>query len=201
VTAFGRLGEWFASETIFGVTPDILCTAKGLTSGYQPLGAMMLSDRIWDAMATNPERWFTCGFTYSGHPVACAAALKNIEIIEREDLLARTRRLGPILQDRLAQLRDLPLVGDTRGMGMMACVENVANKETKELLPDDLDIGKRIAQRAERKGLFVRPIGHLNVMSPSLVITEEEIEFIGATLETTIREVADELTREGVKID
>jgi putrescine---pyruvate transaminase len=82
VTAFGRLGHWFASLDEFGVQPDIICTAKGLSSGYIPIGAVIFSDRIWAAMAAKGERWFTSGFTYSGHPVACAAALKNLEIIE-----------------------------------------------------------------------------------------------------------------------
>ena len=201
VTAFGRLGEWFSTETVFGVTPDIICCAKGLSSGYQPIGAVLFSDRIWDAMANDPERWYTSGFTYSGHPVACAAALKNIEIIERENLLAHVRRLGPVLQSRLAELRDLPLVGDVRGMGFMACIENVANKASRELLPAELDIGRRITLASEARGLMVRPIGHLNVMSPALIIDEDDIAFIGDTLAAAIRSVADDLTRAGIGID
>lgn len=201
VTAFGRLGHWFASRDVFDITPDIICTAKGLSSGYQPIGAMLIHDRVWEAMQNDPERWYTSGFTYSGHPVACAAALKNLEIIEGEGLLERTRELGPYLQDRMSQLRDLPLVGNTRGMGLMACIENVANKETKDLLPDDLDVGSRITFAAEDLGLMVRPLGHLNVMSPSLTITEGEIEFIGETLTKAITKVADDLTREGWKIN
>jgi putrescine aminotransferase len=96
VTAFGRLGHWFASEAEFGVVPDIITCAKGLTSGYLPLGAMIFSDRIWEVMAAKGARWFTSGFTYSGHPVACAAGLKNIEIIEREGLLGAPPRVGII---------------------------------------------------------------------------------------------------------
>ncbi|MDZ4094817.1 MAG: aminotransferase [Paracoccaceae bacterium] len=198
VTAFGRLGHWFASWDEFGVQPDIITCAKGLTSGYIPLGAMIFSDRIWDVMAADGARWFTSGFTYSGHPVACAAALKNIEIIETEDLLGNATRVGQVFEDRMKTLEDLPIVGQVRGRKLMICVENVADKVTKRLLPDDLDVGKRISDACEAMGLLVRPIGHLNVMSPALVITPKDVDFIADTLETAIRSVADDLTRQRV---
>ncbi len=200
VTAFGRLGHWVASEAEFGVVPDMICLAKGITGGYQPLGAVLFSDTLWQDMAAGGERWFTSGYTNSGHPVACAAGLKTIEIIEAEGLLARARALGPVLQARMAALRDLPLVGDVRGRGLMVCVENVADKATRALLPDEVGESKRISDACEAMGLLVRPIGHLNVMSPPLVVTEEQIDFIGATLERAIRQVADDLTREGVRL-
>ncbi len=200
VTAFGRLGHWFASLSEFGVQPDMITSAKGLTSGYQPLGAVIFSDRIWDAMAEGGARWFTSGLTYSGHPVACAAALKNIEIIEREDLLAHATKVGSYFETRMAELSALPLVGDVRGRKLMLCVENVANKETKELLPDGVNESKRISNVCESLGLLVRPIGHLNVMSPPLVITEGEIDFIAETLEVAIKRVTDDLVREGVTL-
>ena len=97
-------------------------------------------------------------------------------------------------------LKELPLVGDVRGMGLMTCIENVANKQTKELLPDELDIGARISRAAEEQGLIVRPIGHLNVLSPALTISETEIDQIGEILEKSIRTVADDLIKEGVKL-
>jgi putrescine---pyruvate transaminase len=200
VTAFGRLGHWFASLDEFGVQPDMITTAKGLTSGYQPLGALIFSDRIWAAMAEGGQRWFTTGFTYSGHPVACAAALKNIEIIENEDLLAHASKVGSYFETRMAGLEALPLVGQVRGRKLMLCVENVADKATKALLPDEANESKRISNVAESLGLMVRPIGHLNVMSPALVITEGQIDQIAETLETAIRRVTDDLVREGYKI-
>ncbi|MEM9582033.1 MAG: aminotransferase [Pseudomonadota bacterium] len=199
VTAFGRLGHWFASKAVFDVQPDIICCAKGLSSGYQPIGAVIFSDQIWQAM--QGDRWYTSGFTYSGHPVACAVALKNIEIIERENLLENAREMGAYFHDCLAPLSNLPLVGDVRGYRLIACVESVANKETKELLPDALDVGKRISNAAEAMGLMVRPIGHLNVMSPALIIDRPQIEFVAETLEKAITQVADDLTREGVRLD
>lgn len=200
VTAFGRLGHWFASLSEFGVQPDIITSAKGLTSGYQPLGAVIFSDSVWEAMAQGASGWFTSGLTYSGHPVACAAALKNIEIIEREDLLAHATKVGTYFETRMAELSALPLVGDVRGRKLMLCVENVANKATKELLPDGVNESKRISNVCESLGLLVRPIGHLNVMSPPLVITESEIDFIAETLEVAIKRVTDDLVREGYRI-
>lgn len=200
VTGFGRLGHWFSSRDAFGVEPDIITTAKGLTSGYVPLGAVIFSDRIWDAMAEGGQRWFTSGFTYSGHPVACAAGLKNIEIIEREGLLDHVKQVGPHFLNRLESLRDLPLIGDVRGRGLMLCVESVADKATKALLPDHVNEAKRISNVAESLGLMVRPLGHLNVMSPALTITEGEIDQIVDILEQSIRRVTDDLVREGYRI-
>jgi putrescine---pyruvate transaminase len=200
VTAFGRLGHWFASEAEFGVVPDMITCAKGLTSGYLPLGALIFSDRIWEAMAAKGERWFTSGFTYSGHPVSCAAALKSIEIIEDEGLLENAARVGDYFLNRLKGLEALPLVGQVRGRRLMVCVENVSNKATKEPLPDGVNESKRISDAAEAMGLMVRPIGHLNVMSPPLVITECQVDFVAETLERAIRQVTDELVREGHRI-
>jgi putrescine---pyruvate transaminase len=200
VTAFGRIGHWFASWDEFGVQPDIITCAKGLTSGYLPLGALIFSDRIWQAMAQKGERWFTSGYTYSGHPVACAAALKNIEIMEREDLLGNAMRVGQYFEDSLQSLADLPLVGQVRGKKLMVCVENVADKTTKALLPDEANESKRISNAAEAMGLMVRPIGHLNVMSPPLTITNGQVDFVVDTLRKAISQVTDELTREGFRL-
>ena len=200
VTAFGRVGHWFASWDEFGVQPDIITSAKGLTSGYVPLGAMIFSDRIWDVMAQGGQRWFTTGFTYSGHPVSCAAGLKNIEIIEREGLLDHAKTVGAYFEARMKPLEALPLIGNVRGKKLMLCVESVADKDTKALLPDGVNESKRISNVAESLGLMVRPIGHLNVMSPALTITEGEIDQIAEVLEKSIRRVTDDLVREGHKI-
>ena len=198
VTGFGRLGAWFASDEIFDAMPDIICCAKGLSSGYLPIGAMIFSDRIWDAIGG--DRWYASGFTYAGHPVSCAAALKNIEIIEREGLLDHASKIGQQFEDVLAPLIDLPIVGDVRGMKLMMCVEAVADKASKAPFPEDIDIGQRIAKKAEKLGLMVRPMGALNVMSPPLVITAEQVEFVGEALRQAIVETTDDLVREGVKV-
>ncbi len=187
VTGFGRLGEWFASEKLFGITPDVITTAKGLTSGYIPLGATIFSDRIWDVIAEpGNERYMAMGFTYGGHPVACAAGLKNIEIIENEGILEHVRDVGPYMMDQLDMLRGLPMVGDVRGSHLMVCLEFVRNVETKEPYPDAIDIGKRVANEADELGVMVRPVGNLNVMSPSLVITRDDVDTIVSTLREAI---------------
>ncbi len=200
VTAFGRVGHWFASLSEFGVQPDMITTAKGLTSGYVPLGALIFSDRIWAAMAEGGQRWFTSGLTYSGHPVSCAAALKNIEIIEREGLLDHASKIGSYFEARMKPLEALPLVGNVRGRKLMLCVESVADKATKALLPDAANESKRISDVAEAMGLIVRPIGHLNVMSPPLILSEGQVDFIAETLEKAITRVTDDLVREGFRI-
>ncbi|MGO8829707.1 MAG: aminotransferase [Steroidobacteraceae bacterium] len=198
VTGFGRIGHWFASLDEFGIEPDILVAAKGLTSGYLPLGATIYSDRIHEAIsAPDPNAWFTHGFTYSGHPVCCAAALKNIEIIRDENLLGNARTVGDYFEARLKELTALPLVGDVRGRRFMMCVEYVADKSTRAPLPDAANISRRIAQRCEAKGLLVRPLGHLDIISPPLVLTREQCDLLVDTLREAIGEVTRELGREG----
>jgi len=190
VTGFGRLGEWFASESVFGIEPDIITSAKGLTSGYLPLGATIISDRIYDVISeTGHGRYFAVGYTYSGHPVSCAAALKNIEILEREGLLEHVREIGPYFQEQLATLGDLPMVGDVRGSHLMACVEFVEDRETRRHYPEELDVGKLVANACEPRGLIVRPMVHLNVMSPPLVIDRDDVDRIVSTLRDAIVEV------------
>jgi putrescine---pyruvate transaminase len=202
VVAFGRLGHMFASEDVFGIVPDIIVTAKGLTSGYIPLSAVIYSDAIHETIsAPDPDVWFTHGFTYSGHPVACAVGLKNIEIIEREGLCENAAAVGDYLEERLGSLRDLPIVGDVRGKRLMMCVEYVQDKKTRERLPDEFNISKRISNACEAKGLLVRPIGHLDVLSPPLTITRAQVDFVVETLDGAIRQAADELVREGAILD
>jgi len=200
VTAFGRLGHMFSSEAAFDLEPDVITCAKGLTSGYVPLGASLFSDQIYEVIS-RPETdldWFNHGFTYSGHALCCAAALANIEIIEREGICEHVREVGPYFEKRLASLGDLPLVGDVRGSHFMLCVESVADKRTKELLPTSVAIGRRIADHCEQRGLIVRPMGHLNVISPPLILSREQIDELVDILGASIRATADELVREGL---
>ena len=198
VTAFGRLGHWFASKEVFDFQPDIICSAKGLTSGYQPLGATIYSSAIHKVISEPGHgRCFAHGFTYSGHPVACAAALKNIEIMAREKLLTHVQDIGPYFQAQLKTLIDLPIVGDVRGVGLMACVEFVKNKASKQRFDEELDIGKWISNQADSRGLIVRPIVNLNVMSPPLIINREQVDFIVATLRQSIIACIDDLRQQG----
>jgi len=198
VTAWGRIGEWFASEAVFGIQPDIIVTAKGLTSGYVPMGAVILSDRVWDVISAQGEgRFFAVGFTYSAHPVGAAAALKNIEILEREKLIGHVREVGPYFMEQLRTLLDLPIVGDVRGSHLLACVELVADKETKRSYPDEFDIGKRIYEIAHEAGLIIRAMGGMIVMSPALVITKDDIDFMVASLRAAIVQIRAEAEAAG----
>jgi adenosylmethionine-8-amino-7-oxononanoate aminotransferase len=200
VTAFGRLGHFFASEDVFGIVPDIITCAKGLTSGYQPMGAVLISDRVLSRVS-GPEAKgavFSNGFTYSGHPVACAAALKNIEIMEREELCAHVREVGPYFQERLAELNEIPIVGDVRGEGLMACVECVISRESQDPLVLDKEIGGRIDAHCQRLGLIVRPLINMCVMSPPLVITKPQVDDLVAILRQGIELAMAEVEAEGL---
>ena len=189
VTGFGRLGHWFASEPVFDVVPDIITCAKGMTSGYVPMGAAIISDRLFDDISGDASRGatFSNGYTYSGHPVSAAAALKNIEIFEREDLLDHVCRVTPQFQNRLNALRALPIVTDTRGMGLMGCVECSFNGDLEE----DRDIGLAIDAECQKRGLIVRPIINMCVMSPPLTISARQIDEMFDIIETVLATVGE----------
>jgi adenosylmethionine-8-amino-7-oxononanoate aminotransferase len=201
VTGFGRLGHIFASEPMFEIQPDIITCAKGLTSGYVPLGAMLVSDRLFDALTETAGKgqFFANGYTYSAHPVACAAGMANLDIIEREDICGRVRELGPYFRQRLGELSDLDLVGDVRGSHFMVCVESSADKAKKTPTPPDWDVARRIFEKCVPRGLLVRPMGHLMVLSPPLVITRAQIDEAVDTLRKAIIDVTDDLTRERLR--
>lgn len=201
VTGFGRLGHIFASEAVFGITPDIITCAKGLTSGYVPLGAMILSDALCAAADVDGKAVFSHGFTYAAHPVACAAAIANLQIIETESLCEHVRRLSPRFLGCLRALADLPLVGDVRGMGLLAGIEFVRCRRTREPLPAALAVGKQVAAECRRRGLMVRPLGSVIGISPPLIITEAQVDEMVGILREAIRVTADALTRSGIQLD
>jgi len=196
VTGFGRLGHWFASEPVFGITPDIITCAKGMTSGYAPMGACILADHLIDDVAGggSPNATFANGFTYSGHPVSAAVALKNIEIFERDRVLEHVRAVAPLFQERLHALRDLPLVGDTRGMGLVGCIECEADHDGTDRLALDHEVGARIDAHCQALGLIVRPIINMCVFSPPLIISADQINHMFDILAQGIRRTADEMT-------
>jgi adenosylmethionine-8-amino-7-oxononanoate aminotransferase len=200
VTGFGRLGHFFASESVFDFVPDIITCAKGISSGYVPLSATLLSEAMYDVISVPQAEgaMFTHGFTYSGHPISCAAGLKNIEIMERDDICGHVRDVGPYLEEQLASLLEHPIVGDVRGSHFMMCIENVADKETKALLPAEVAIGDRIAAHCQSRGVIVRPIAHLNVLSPPLILTRQQIDTMVEVLHDSIRATQDDLIREGI---
>ena len=183
VTAYGRVGEWFAARR-FGVEPDLITTAKGITSGYIPLGAVMVADHVAEALGR--EHGFPMGYTYNGHPTACAVALANLDVIEREGLLARAIEVGGRLLRGLGTLESLDVVGEVRGVGMMLAVELVADKETREPLPGAEQMESVIMRET---GVIVRNCAHSIVLSPPLVMSEAEadrvVEAIRSVLERT----------------
>jgi adenosylmethionine-8-amino-7-oxononanoate aminotransferase len=185
VTAFGRLGHMFASEDMFGMVPDILNTAKGLTSGYQPLSATIISDEIYDVIS-EPGATFLHGMTYSGHPAAAAAALANIDILEREEIPKKVRVTGKVFENALRGLTDLDIVGEVRGSHFMMGIEFVKNKETKEHYSDEINVGLRIAQEAQKRGLIARPLGNILILSPTLIMDEVQIAQIEGILRDSI---------------
>ncbi len=189
VTAFGRLGHYFASESVFGVVPDIITTAKGITSGYIPLGAVLISDKLLADVDGIDEEYgiFANGFTYSGHPVACVAALKNLQIIEQENLLKNVQNLEPYFQAQLRTLKDNPIVTDVRGCGLMACIECNDDLTSDD---DELSIGERIDAYCQELGLIVRPIYNMCVMSPPLTISKAQIDEIVGILREGLRRAA-----------
>lgn len=188
VTAFGRLGHWFASEDVFGYQPDILVCAKGITSGYIPLGATLISDEIYEAIS-RPQcegGVFSMGLTYFGHPVACRAALENIAIIEREGLLAHARDIGDYFQTTLAGLADLPHVGDVRGHGLMLAIDLMEDPDAKRPFELSRRAGGNVFEACVKQGLIVRPVGDRIVLSPPLIIEEPDIDRMAETLRTAL---------------
>jgi putrescine aminotransferase len=189
ITGFGRTGRWFALEH-YGIEPDIVQFAKGITSGYVPLGGIGISDRIREAIhSAPPDKRYMHAYTYSGHPTCCAVALRNLRIIEEEGLVERAAVLGDRLLTGLKTLGALDGVGDVRGKGMMAAVELVADKTTKQPYPADANVGARVYQEMLKRGLFTRVLGDMILLAPPLVSTEEQIDQIVAIIGESVQAV------------
>ena len=191
ITGFGRTGTMFASSS---AGPDILVSAKGITSGYLPLGVVLFKEEIFQTFLKAGDQAFWHGYTYTGHPTVCAAGLANIEIIESEKLVQKAREQGRYLQKQLATLKDLPIVGDVRGKGLMAAVELVKDKETKEMFAAETKVVARVWERALRSGLLTR-MGGANIIAicPPLIITREQIDEMVTTLRETLVAISEEL--------
>lgn len=175
ITGFGRTGEWFALKH-WNVKPDILSFAKAVTSGYAPLGGIQITDEIRETMEdTADTEAYMHGYTYSGHAMACAVGLKNIEIMERENFPKRARELGKRLYDGLQTLKEFSFVGDVRGLGLVCGVEIVSNKETKTA---DAAKTSQIFKAAQERGLRTRPLGSTLAFAPPLSINEDEVDEI-----------------------
>ena len=176
ITGCGRTGNMWGCET-YGLEPDMLTTAKALSSAYVPISALMISEPIFEAMVAESGKIgvFGHGYTYSGHPVAAAVALEALNIYQERDIPARVREKAPLLQDGLTAFKDHPLVGDVRGVGLVAAVELVRDKRTREAFDIKEGIGPYLIKRAQQYGLITRSLGDVIAFAPPLIIEPEDI--------------------------
>jgi len=192
ICGFGRTGAWFGSQT-FDIAPDLMTTAKGITSGYLPLSAVLVHDRISQALLVKGGEFFH-GYTYSGHPTACAVALANIAVLETEGLVARVRDdTGPYLQARLRELADHPLVGEVRGIGLIGAVELVEDKATRRHFPKLGAVGLKCRDYCFANNVVLRAVRDAMVISPPLVIDKPEIDEMVARLRRCVELTAKDL--------
>lgn len=189
ITGFGRTGRWFGLEH-YGIEPDIMQFAKGITSGYVPLGGIGVSDTVRDVINGVPpgKRWMHA-FTYSGHPTCCAVALANIDILERERLAERAATAGDRLLRGLRTLESLDGVGNVRGQGLMAAVEIVRDKTTKQQFPPEAGLTQKLTEAMLDRGLYTRVVMDCICLAPPLVTTDAEIDRIVNTVGETVAAV------------
>ena len=194
ITGFGRLGTRFGIDR-WKAVPDMIAFAKGVTSGYVPLGGVILHERIYRTLIDAGEDFALYhGFTYSGHPVACATGLANLDIIEREGLIGRTRKLAPYFKRRLSSLTRHAMVGEVRAAGLMGALELVANRQTQEPFAPALNVPFRIRAAALARGVIVRASAETVVVCPPLIITAAQIDYLVSVLDEALETAAAELS-------
>ena len=200
VTGFGRLGHFMAAEPVFGMEADMVTLGKGISSAYQPLAATLVSDRIHDVISASkdPDLIYAHGFTHSGHPVCCAAGLANIDVMEREDICGHVLRVGAGFQARLRDLYGSAIVGEVRGMGFMAAVELVQDRNTKAVFPSEVGISGRVEAYCRSQGLIVRPLRQHIILSPPLVMTAEQGNWVIDVIHRSLERVESDLRAEGL---
>jgi len=192
ITGFGRTGQWFASQTM-DLSPDMMTLAKGLTSGYLPMSAVMVGDRVADRLIADGGEFYH-GFTYSGHPVAAAVALANLELIEREDMIRTVREdTGPYLAEALAPLADHRIVGEVRSFGMLAAIELVKSKDGPVMFEDTGAVGVICRDHAIQRGLMMRAVRDAMILSPPLSFTRDDIDATVRIAAAALDATADQL--------
>ena len=200
ICGFGRTGKCWGSET-FAIRPDSITMAKAITSAYMPLGAITVSEPVYQALVDESKKLgvFAHGFTYSGHPVACAVALKTLEIYERINIVAHVGRVAPIFDLRLRGLNNHPLVGETRGVGLIGGVELVRDKATKASFDLRQGVGARAVAFAQEEGLICRAVaGDTIALCPPLVIDGAEVNAMFDALEKALERTLAWARKEGV---
>jgi len=192
ICGFGRTGQWFGCE-YYGTRPDFMTMAKAITSGYLPLGGLMVSDRVADVLINSGGEFFH-GFTYSGHPVACAVALANLALMKSEDIVRRIREeTAPYWRKQFMTLADHPLVGEARTLGLFGALELVPRKPSRQFFPERGTVGTRARDLCVQNGLVMRAVWDTLITAPPLVITRAEIDELVARAHTTLDQLHAEL--------
>ena len=177
VCGFGRTGNMWGSTT-YGLEPDMISSAKALSAGMAPISALLVNERVYQAMLRESEKLgsFAHGYTYAGHPMTAAVALETLKIYEEIDIVGKVRAVAPRFSQRLTALADHPLVGDARGVGLIGGVEIVADKRTRAAFPAGAGVPARLDEAARRNGVILRFIGNRVAFSPPMIITQSEID-------------------------
>ncbi|MGE3919047.1 MAG: aminotransferase class III-fold pyridoxal phosphate-dependent enzyme, partial [Hyphomicrobiaceae bacterium] len=198
ICGFGRTGQLWGSQSL-DIKPDTISMAKAITSAYMPLGAVTVSEPVYEALVDESKKLgvFAHGFTYSGHPVACAVAVKTLEIYERIDIVGHVQKVAPAFKKRLDKLNEHPLVGETRGLGLIAGVELVRDKEARTAFDLRQGVGAKVVAFAQEEGLICRAVaGDTIAICPPLVIQEGEIHEMFDILEKALDRAVDWLRKD-----
>ena len=196
ICGFGRTGNWFGCET-YNLKPDLMTIAKGMSSGYAPMGAVVLSEKVADVLI-NKGGELTHGYTYSGHPLSAAISIKNIQILQQEKMVEKVRNeSAPYLQKRWLELNQYELVGETRGVGMLAAIELVKDKNTRTRFPENLKVGKMCVKICGENNLVMRSVANSMVVSPPLCISIEEIDMLMDRAHAIVQQLTKVLKEEG----
>ncbi|MCH8001252.1 MAG: aspartate aminotransferase family protein [Proteobacteria bacterium] len=199
ICGFGRTGNMFGCQT-FNIKPDIITMAKALSSGYLPISAVLISDPVYQTIADNTAKigTFGHGFTYSGHPVPAAVALETLKIYEERDIVGHVRQVGPRLQEGLRRYADHPMVGEVRGVGLIAGVELVADRASKATFDPPGRVGGYFAERAQAHGLIIRNLMDVIALCPPLIITEDQIDSLVERFARALDDTASWVEHEGL---
>ncbi|NYT64705.1 aminotransferase class III-fold pyridoxal phosphate-dependent enzyme [Alcaligenaceae bacterium] len=198
ICGFGRTGAMFGSQT-YGIEPDMMTVAKGLSAAYQPISALIVSDQIKQAMLDESQRnpIFAHGLTYAAHPICAAVALETLKIYKERAIVDHVSKLAPYFQSQLANFNNHPLVGNTRGVGLLGALELVKDKATKTPFPDALGLASFVQRRAAEHGLIVRAIKHTIALCPPLISTKEHIDEIVIALNKALDDATQYLAEQG----
>ncbi len=202
VTAFGRIGAWFGSS-VYAMEPDLITVAKGLTSAYAPLSAVIIGDRVSDALSSHSDEIgvFSHGYTYSGHPICVAAANANLDVLQKDQIVEHVADLGNALRDALAEaVKDSPIIAEVRGVGMLAAIEFVADPENRVRFDASHKVGAKMSAACLANGLIARAMPHGDILgfAPPLITTRDEINEIAAIVRKSVSTVCDDLRQAGI---